>query len=122
MPEPRHRFEDEIEVTAEAPGKLGGSPGGTGGMPGGGGGGGGGAGGGGGLPPIWDWMKTGADKVGGVMGPVGMGMDAFSMLGDPQRQAMEEAKAGSMAAHERNQQTAWQSPEYLAWAQQIWGG
>lgn len=72
--------------------------------------------------PIFEWLKSGADKAGGVMGPVGMGMDAFSMAAAPQQQAIAEAKAGSMAAHQRTQEAAWQSPEYMEWARQIWGG
>jgi len=116
-------FYEDIEVTAEDPesSKNGGLGGGTGRLPGGGGMGEGGGGGGGSLP-IWDWMKSGAEKAGGVMGPVGMGMDAFSMAAAPQQQAMQEAKAGSMAGHRRQQDIAWQSPEYAAWAQQLWGG
>ena len=120
---PMPRFRDTIDVNAEEPPKIGGSPGGTGGVaPGYGGRGPGGPGAGGGIPPIWDWMKKGADKVGGVMGPVGLGMDAFSMAAAPQQQAMEEAKAGSMMGHQQMQQQAWQSPEYQAWAKQLWGG
>ena len=132
-------FYDEIEVRAQDPGssKLGGGGGGggsnlpgsyTGGSGGGGGIEGGGAGGpterdkSGGSLPIWEWLKSGSEKVGGVMGPVGLGMDAASIVGAPQQQAMAEAKAGSMAGYQKNQQAAWQSPEYLAWAQQIWGG
>jgi len=130
---PEEVFRDAIDVTADDPGKMGGGgggggsslPGGYGGWGGGGGGGGGGAGGpterdqSGGSLPIWDWMKKGAGAMGG---PVGMGMDAFNMAAAPQQQVMEEAKAGSMAGHAKNQAVAWQSPEYQMWAQQIWGG
>ena len=131
-------FYGEIDVNAQDPdsGKMGGGGGGGGSnLPGGGyggwGGGGGGGGGGGaggadpgsgGSLPIWDWMKKGGEKVGGAMGGVGMGMDAFNMAAAPQQQAMAEAKAGSQAAHQKNQAIAWQSPEYQMWAKQLWGG
>jgi hypothetical protein len=133
-------FYDEITVTPAnqdtGAGKSGGSGGGSGRLPGssyyGGGGGSGGGGGGGaggakkpgsgGSLPIWEWLKSGGEKVGGAMGGVGMGMDAYNMMAAPQQRAMEEAKAGSMAGYQKNQSTAWQSPEYMAWAQKLWGG
>jgi len=133
-------FYDEITVTPrnqdQNSAKSGGAGGGSGRLPGssyyggwggGGGGGGGGAGGekkpgSGGSLPIWEWLKSGSEKASGVMGPVGYGMDAYNMMAAPQRQAMEEAKAGSMAGYQKNQSAAWQSPEYMAWAQKLWGG
>ncbi len=134
MPLPRF-IGERVDVVAEDPGtdegtaKLGGGGGGgTGNLPGsytgGGLGGAGGPGGprvGGGLPFL-DWIKKASEKAGGVMGPAGQGMDALNMLGAPQQQAMATAEAGSRRGHERNQDLAWQSPEYQEWARQLWGG
>jgi hypothetical protein len=112
------QFGGEIDVTAESPGMTGvvgsGRPGPTGT-------GGGGPGSGGGLPPWLDKI-FGSEGAGKFMGPAAFGMDAFNMMNAPQQQAMQEAKAGSMAGHQRQQDIAWQSPEYAAWAKQLWGG
>ena len=67
-------------------------------------------------------MKKGADKAGGAMGGVGMGMDAFSMMNAPQQEAMRKAEEGSQMGWQKNQALAWQSPEYQMWAKQLWGG
>lgn len=62
------------------------------------------------------------DKLKSAAGPASLGIDAYSLLMGPQQAANQEAQARSQGAVANRQQAAWQSPEYLAWANRYWGG